>query len=94
MRVRTGVGPIIDSVMQLGRRDYCRRVITMYNIRVGSPWFLCNMNQTAVYMNSAPNRTLHHIEERTVSIHSNGSSSIAISVPVTVAMDGPKLQLF
>ena len=66
--------------------------MTTYSMRVRNPKFLCNMDQTPVYMNCAPNRTVHRRGERTVSIRTGGSSSNHVTV--TTAMDGSKLPLF
>ena len=94
VRVRTLVSQITDSVMQSAKRDYCRRVMTMYNKQVANPKFLCKMDQTPLYMNCAPTRTVHRRGERNVSIRTGGSSSNSITVAVTVAIDGTKLPLF
>lgn len=66
VRVRTRVSQITDSVIQSAKFDYCRRVMTTYNMRVGNPKFLCNIDQTPLYMNCAPNLTVHRRSERTV----------------------------
>ena len=48
--VWTRVSKIVDSVMQTGRRDYCQRVMTMYNMLIGNPKLLCNTARTPVYI--------------------------------------------
>ena len=54
--------------MQTGKRDYRRRITTAFYMQVGNPMFLCNMDQTPVYMNFDPNLTVHHMGDRTASI--------------------------
>ena len=49
------------------------------------------MDQTAVYLNCAPNRTVHPKGENTVSSIVGGSSSICFTLAVTIAMDESKL---
>ena len=94
MRVRTRIIQIADSVMQSAKRDYCRRVMTMYYLRVRNPKFLFNMDQTLLYMNCGPNRTVHRRGKRTVPIGTGRSFSNRIKFAVTVAMDGTNLPLF
>lgn len=93
-RVRTRVSRTLNSLMLTAKRDYCLRVITAFYKRVGKPKLLCNMDQTPLYMNFAPNRTVHHKGEHNLSIRTGGSSSARIAVAVTVAMDGSKFPLF
>ena len=94
VHVRARFSQITDSLIQSAKRGYCRRVMRMYNMQVANPKFLCNINQTPVYMNCASTGTVHRRGEHTVSIRTGRSSPNLVTVAVTFAMDGAKLPLF
>ena len=48
--------------------------MTSYHNLIGNPKYLLNMDETAVYLNCAPNRTAHPKGEKTISIMVGGSS--------------------
>ena len=52
------------------------------------------MDETAVYFNCSPNRTVHPKGEKTVSIMTGETSSTRFTLAVSVALDGSKLPLF
>ena len=56
-----------------------------------NPKYSLNMDETAMYLNCAPNRTVHPKEEKTVSIMVGGPSSMRFKITVTIARDGSKL---
>ena len=94
VRTRTRVSQIPDAAMQSVKRAYCQRVMTTYSNRIKDPKLFVNMDETAVYLNCSPKRTIHHRGERTVAIRIGGTSSMRFTLAVTVAMDGTKLPLF
>ena len=94
MRNKTRVSQVIDPLLQQSKQDYCRRVMTTFYNRIRNPKLLCDMDQTPVYMNSTPGRTVHRKGARFVSIKVGGTTGLRITVAVTVAMDGSKLSLF
>ena len=52
------------------------------------------MDETTVYLNSSPKRTVHPKGERIVSIRVGGLSYTRLALEVSVAMDGTKLHFF
>ena len=96
--MQTRVCQITDSVIRSAKHDYCRRVMIMYNMQVANPKYICNLDQTPVYMNCGPTRTVHRRGERSVSIRTGGPSSSSITVAATIAatdaIDVTKLSLF
>ena len=94
VRVRTRKSQITNAAMQSVKQDYNRRVMTSFNTRIRDPHYLINMDETAVYLNCSPSRTVHQKGEKTVSIMIGGTSSRRFTLAVTVAMDGTKLPLF
>lgn len=94
VRIRTRVSQQTQDVMESGKREHCRRVMTTYHNHIDDPRLLVNMDETAVYLNASPKRTVHRKGERTVSIRIGGSSSMRFTLAVIVAMDGTKLPLF
>ena len=61
---------------------------------IGNPKYSLNMDETAVYLNCSPNRTVYPKGEKTVSIMFGRSSSTRFTLAVTIVMDGSKLPLF
>ena len=55
--------------------------------------FLINMDETALYFNSPPTRTVHTKGEKTVSVNIQGAS-LRVTVAVSIAMNRTKLRLF
>ena len=74
--------------------EFRRRIITSFHNQINNPKFFISMEETAVYLNCSPKRTVHPKGERTVSIRVGGSSSTTFTLAVSVAMDGTKLPLF
>ena len=68
IRTRTRKSQINESEMQSKKRDYCLNVMISYCNSVGNPKYLLNMDKTDVYLNCAPNRTVHPKREKIVSI--------------------------
>ena len=94
VRTRTRVSQITNAAMQPVKRDFCRRIMTSYQSKIRDPKYLVNMDETAVYLNCTPNRTVHPTGEKTVAIMIGRSNPTRITVAVSVAMDGSKLPLF
>ena len=94
VRTRTRKGQITDAAMQSVKQGFCRRLMTSYNNTIANPRFFVNMDETAVYSNCSPNRTVHPKGEKTVSIMIGGTSSTRFTLAVSVATDGSKLPLF
>ena len=94
VRTRTRVSQITNAAMQPVKDEYCRRVMTTFDNRINHPKYLINMDETAVYLNCTPKKTVHPQGERTVAVLIGGSSSMRFTLAVTVAMDGTKLPLF
>ena len=94
IRTRTRKSQVTDAAMQQVKADYCRRVMTSFHNRINNPRYLINMDETAIYLNCSPVRTVHPRGEKTVSIMIGGTSSMRFTLAVTVAMDGSKLPLF
>ena len=94
VRTRTRTSQILDSAMQPVRDVYCHRIMTSYNLRINNPKYLVDMDETAIYLNSALKRTVHLKGEKIVPVMIDGSSSMRFTLAVTVAMDGTKLPLF
>ena len=94
VRTRTRTVQIQNAAMQPVKDAYCHRIMTSYNLRINNPKYLVNMDETAIYLNCAPKRTVHLKGEKTVSVMIGGSSSMRFTLAVTVAMDGTKLPLF
>ena len=94
LRTRTRVSQITNAVMQPVRRDYCRRLMNSNRNRINDPRYLINMDETAVFLNCAPNCTVHVKGEKTVSVMIGSASSMRFTLAVSAAMDGRKLPLF
>ena len=94
VRTRTRVSQITNFAMKCVRRDYCRRLMTSFRNRINDPRFLINMDETAIYLDCYPNRTVHIKGEKTVSVIIGGVSSIRFTLAITITMDGTKLPLF
>ena len=94
VRTRTRVSQITDAAMQSVRHDFCHRLMTSYKARINDPHLLINMDETAVYLNCSPNRTVHMKGEKAVAMNIGSASSMRFTLAVTVAMDGTKLPLF
>lgn len=94
VRTRTSVSQQTRNVMESVKRDICKRVMTTFRNRIKNPRLLVNMDETAIYLNCSPKRTVYGKGERTVSIRIGGTSSMRFTPAVTVAMDGTKLPLF
>ena len=52
------------------------------------------MDETAVYLNCRPTRTVHPTREKTVAANIGGATSSRFTFAVSIAMDGTKLPLF
>ena len=65
-----------------------------FKSRTDDPRFFINMDETAVYLNCAPNRTVHLRSEKTVSIMVGGGCCARFTQALSMAMDGSKLYLF
>ena len=76
VRTRTCKIQITESAMQSVKQDYCRNVMNSYHNLIGNPKYLLDMDETAVYLNCALNRTVHPKGEKTISIMVGGSSSM------------------
>ena len=59
-----------------------------------NPKYFLNMDETEVFLNCAPNRTVYPKGENKVSIMVGGSSSMRFTLAVIIAMDGRKLPFF
>ena len=94
IRTRTRVSQITDAAMHPVRRDYCRRLMTSYRNRINDPRYLINMDETAVFLNCAPNRMVNVKGEKTVSVMIESSSSLRFTLAISVAVDSSKLPLF
>ena len=94
VRVRTRKAQITNAAMQSVKQDYNQRIMTSFNTHIRDPHYLVNMDETAVYLNCSPSRTVHQEVGKTVSIMIGGTSSRSFTLAVTVAMVGTKLPLF
>ncbi len=94
IRTRTRIAQVTDSVMLAVKKDFCFRVMQSYKYRINNPRYLVNMDQTAVFLNCSPTRTVDIKGKRTVSIRVGGSGSMKFTLCVAVALDGTKLPLF
>ena len=94
VRSRTRVSQVTQSAMQSVRQQYCRHVMTSYANNINNPHYLINMDETAIYLNCSPKRTVHSKGEKTVPIMLGGTSGMRFTLAVSVAMDGTKLPLF
>eukprot|EP00171_Calliarthron_tuberculosum_P016779 IDg16779t1 len=94
VRVRTNVGQLAKGYMQSVKKYFTRRVMTSFKNRVHDPRFFCNMDETAVYFDLKPIRTVHTNGEKTVFIRIGRSSANRCTVCVTISMDATKLPLF
>ena len=61
---------------------------------IGNLKYFLSMDEIAVYINCAPNRTFHLKEEKTVYIVVRGSSSMRFTLAVTIEMDESELLKF
>ena len=80
--------------MQSVKQDFCRCLMTSYNNTLRNPRFLVNMDETAVYLNCSPNRTVHPKREKTVPIMIGGTFSTRFKLAISDATDDSKLPLF
>ncbi len=94
IRTHNRVSQITDAAMQPVRRDYCRRLMMTYGNRIDEPHYLINMDETAVFLNCIPNRTVYMIGEKTISVMIEGTKSMRFKLAISVAMDGTKLPFF
>ena len=94
VRTRTRKSQITEVTMQSVKQDFCRRLMTSYNGFKRNPRFLVNMDETAIYLNCSPNRTVHPTDGKAVSIIVGGISSTRFTLAVIITMDGTKLPLF
>lgn len=60
----------------------------------GNPKCFLNMDETEVYLNSAPNRTIHSKAESKISIMVGRSLLMRFTFAVTMTMDGIEFRLF
>ena len=84
----------LNKKMQSVRQDYCSRLMRTYLHCIKNPRYLLNMDQTAVYLNCSPSRTVDKKGKCTISIPFGGSSSMRFTLCFLVALDGTKLPLF
>ncbi len=68
--------------------------MTSFYSRINNPHYFVNMDQTPVYMNCAPHRTVHKKGEKTLSIRVGGVNLQRFLLAVAVTMDVTKLPLF
>ena len=94
MRTRIHKSQITESAIQSGKRDYCRNIMIPYCNLIGNPKYFLKIDETAVYLNFSPNRSVHPKREKTVSIMVGGSLSTRFTLAVTIATDGRQLLLF
>ena len=73
--------------MELVLLEFCRRVMKMYKDHIKNPMFLINIDETAVYFNSLPTRTVHTEGEKTVCVYIQGAS-LYVTFAVSIAMNG------
>ena len=85
---------VLNTETQSVKQDYYSRLMRRYLHCIKNPRYLLNMDQTAVYLNSSPNRTVDKKGNRTISIRVGGPSSMWFTLCVSVAVDGTKLPLF
>ena len=94
VRVRTHNSQITNEAMQSVKQDYNRRIMKSFDTHIRDPHYLVNMDETAVYLNCCPSRTVHQKGGKRVSIMIGGTSSRRFTLGITLAMDGAKLPLF
>ena len=56
------------TAMELVKSDFFRRVMVTFHIRIANPTYLINIDETTVYLNCSPTRTVHPKGEKTVYI--------------------------
>ncbi len=94
VRTKTRSSQVLDAVMKPARREYCKLIVTVLQNYIVDLKYLVNMDETAVYLNCSPKRTVHRKREHTIPIRIGGGASPRFTLAVTVAMDGTKLPLF
>ena len=94
VRTRTCKSQFTNAAMQDVKEDYCRRLMTSFKSRIDDPKYFINMDETAVYLHCAPNRTVHPRGEKTVFIMVGGGCPTRFALAVNEAIDVSKLSLF
>ncbi len=79
-----------DSV----RKNYCKRLMTLYNNFINDPQYLLNTNETAVHMNCSNNCMIHLKRKKTLSVMIAGAKFSRFALAFTVEIDTTKLSLF
>ena len=94
IRTRTRKSQVTNAAMQDVKEDFCPHLMTSFKSHIDDPRYFINMDEAAVYLNCAPNRTGHPRGERTVSTMDGGGCSAIFTLAVCLVMDGSKLPLF
>ena len=92
--VRIRVAQETQIAMKEAAKDYSHRLMMSYKARINNPKYFVNMDETAIYMNCYPKRTIHPKGEKAASISLVGGSSYRITLALSIAMDGTKLPFF
>ena len=75
VRVRTRKREITKAEMHSVKQDYYRCIMTSFNTHIRDIHNRINKDETAVYLNGAPSRTVHQEGEKTVAVMIGGTSS-------------------
>ena len=94
VRSATRIGQKSASNMEAVKRDYSKTIMSYFYSYVNNPKYFVNMDETNVYFNCKPKRTVNLRGQKTISIRIGSSSSLRVTVCVSIAMDGTKLPLF
>ena len=94
VRTATRIGQKLASDMEAVQRDFSIRIMMQYFSIVNNAKYFVNMDETNVYFNCKPKRTVNLKGQKTISIRIGSSTSLRVTVCVSIAMDGTKLPLF
>ena len=94
IRICALVSQVTDATMKATRQDYCRRLMTSYRNQISDPHYLVSMDETAIYRNCFPERSVDVTREKNISIMIRGALSIRFMLAIIFSMDGTKLPLF
>ena len=76
------------------KRDYSHRVNLFNFSSICNPRYFVNMDETNVYFNCKPKRSVSLTGQKTIYIRLGSSSSLRVTVCVSIAFDGNKLSSF
>ncbi len=87
----TRVGQKLSGHLDPVKKTFIERVISSFHMKVQEKKFFGNMDETAIFFDCKPKRTVNMKDDKTVVIRVGRAMGKRLTICVSVAFDGMKL---